>query len=393
MTGVTVPPWTGIFMLRELKSPESYFQAAFRVQSPWVSKFVDTVAGGEEEVILKEQCFVFDFAPNRALQQVVDYATRLRADDPSVRDDQKAVDEFMAFLPVLAYDGHSMRQLNASDVIDYLTHGISASMLARRWNSPELIDLNARAMEALLGNPDLLASLEQMELFREINLKADLEAMIATNKELRQKALAKEPLDGEEKEAKKQATKKRDNIKKRLQRFLTRIPAFMYLTDDRERTIHDIIRQIEPDLFEKVTGLTLSDFAELVDLKVFNDSKMNDAVWKFRTFEEPSLRYGEDVLAPATLGGWTLRRDQRFANLIQVGLIAPGARLVGTTNSGIVEAIVSDDFGLCIGGIRYESPDDAAAAVGVSNIDGWSFWKADDFNGSTLSEVSSLLDP
>lgn len=393
MTGVTVPPWTGIFMLRELKSPESYFQAAFRVQSPWVSRFVDTVVGGEEEVILKEQCFVFDFAPNRALQQVVDYATRLRADDPSVRDDQKAVDEFMAFLPVLAYDGHSMRQLNASDVIDYLTHGISASMLARRWNSPELIDLNARAMEALLGNPDLLASLEQMELFREINLKADLEAMISTNKELRQKALAKEPLDAKEKEAKKQATKKRDNIKKRLQRFLTRIPAFMYLTDDRERTIHDIICQIEPDLFEKVTGLTLSDFAELVDLKVFNDSKMNDAVWKFRTFEEPSLRYGEDVVAPETLGGWTLRRDQRFANLIETGLIAPGARLIGATNSGVAEAIVSDDFGLCVRGIRYESPDDAAAAVGASNLDGWSFWKADDFNGSPLSEVSSLLDP
>ena len=393
MTGVTVPPWTGIFMLRELKSPESYFQAAFRVQSPWVSRFIDTVAGGEDEIVLKEQCFVFDFAPNRALQQVVDYATRLRADDPSVRDDQRAVDEFMAFLPVLAYDGHTMRQLNAADVIDYLTHGISASMLARRWNSPELIELNARAMEALLDNPDLLASLEQMELFREINLKADLEAMIATNKELRQKSLAKEPLDGEEKVAKREATKKRDNIKKRLQRFLTRVPAFMYLTDDRERTVQDIIRQIEPDLFEKVTGLTLSDFADLVDLRVFSDSKMNDAVWKFRTFEEPSLRYGENVLAPETLGGWTLRRDQRFARLIETGLLTPGARLVGTIDSGIVEAAVGDDFGLWVGGIRYESPNDAAeAAAGTLNLDGWTFWRADDYDGSSLAEVSSLLD-
>ncbi len=34
-TGVTVKPWTGIFMLRNLKSPETYFQSAFRVQSPW----------------------------------------------------------------------------------------------------------------------------------------------------------------------------------------------------------------------------------------------------------------------------------------------------------------------------------------------------------------------
>ncbi|MDA8026516.1 MAG: GIY-YIG nuclease family protein [Actinomycetota bacterium] len=393
MTGVTVPPWTGIFMLRELKSPESYFQAAFRVQSPWVSRFVDTAAGGEDEIVLKEQCFVFDFAPNRALQQVVDYATRLRADDPSERDDQKAVDEFMAFLPVLAYDGHSMRQLNAEDVIDYLTHGISASMLARRWNSPELIELNARTMEALLENPKLLASLEQMELFREINLKADLEAMIATNKELRQKSLAKEQLSAEEKATKKDATKKRDNIKKRLQRFLTRIPAFMYLTDDRERTVHDIIRQIEPDLFEKVTGLTLSDFAELVDLRVFNDSKMNDAVWKFRTFEEPSLRYGENLAAPEIQGGWNLRRDPRFTRLIETGLLAPGSRLLGTIETGIVEATVGEDFGILIDGIRYESPNDAAeAAARMAPIDGWSFWKPDEYNGATLAEVSSLLD-
>lgn len=45
MTGVTVPAWTGILMLRELKSPESYFQAAFRVQSPWVTTFVNTNEG------------------------------------------------------------------------------------------------------------------------------------------------------------------------------------------------------------------------------------------------------------------------------------------------------------------------------------------------------------
>src|SRR3546814_2188799 len=38
LTGVTVPEWSAIFMLRSLKSPESYFQAAFRVQSPWAQR-------------------------------------------------------------------------------------------------------------------------------------------------------------------------------------------------------------------------------------------------------------------------------------------------------------------------------------------------------------------
>lgn len=68
-TGVTVKPWTGIFMLRNLSSPETYFQAAFRVQSPWEV----TTDKGQKEIIKKE-CYVFDFALNRALRQISDYS-------------------------------------------------------------------------------------------------------------------------------------------------------------------------------------------------------------------------------------------------------------------------------------------------------------------------------
>ena len=102
--------------------------------------------------------------------------------------------------------------------------------------------------------------------------------MITTNKELRQKVLAKEKLTEDEKKRMDDGVKRRDNLKKRLQRLITRIPAFMYLTDYREKTIKDIVTRLEPDLFQRVTGLTLKDFEQLVDAKVFNDSKMNDAV-------------------------------------------------------------------------------------------------------------------
>jgi hypothetical protein len=66
-TGVTVRPWTGIFMLRNLKSPETYFQAAFRVQNPWE---ITTGAGTKE--IMKHECYLFDFALDRALKQISD---------------------------------------------------------------------------------------------------------------------------------------------------------------------------------------------------------------------------------------------------------------------------------------------------------------------------------
>jgi hypothetical protein len=391
LTGVTVPAWAGILMLRELKSPESYFQAAFRVQSPWTSTEVDTVGGGETEFVHKDHCYVIDFSLNRALTQIVDYATQLRPDLASQQDRVAAIEEFMEFLPVLAYDGSGMKQLRAEDVLDHLTAGISSSMLARRWNSPELIQLDLKAMEDLLANPELLESLEQIEMFR--NITNDLTTMITTNKELRPKKVSGEKLTKEENERKKDAASKRENLKKRLQRFITRIPAFMYLTDDRERTVKDIIRQDEPDLFVKVTNLTLNHFEQLVDAGVFNDSKMNDAVWKFRTFEEPSLHYVDGAEALRMLGGWSLRRDERFARLIMDGVLREGDKLIGIEVDGrTVTGEVSEDYGIYIDGIRYESPDEAArVATGGAVTDGWTFWKADtEFGSGTLDELLSL---
>jgi hypothetical protein len=65
----------------------------------------------------------------------------------------------------------------------------------------------------------------------------------------------------------------------------------MYLTDYREETLKDIITQLEPSLFKKVTGLSIKDFELLVSLGVFNDNLMNDAVYKFKRYEDPSLTY------------------------------------------------------------------------------------------------------
>ncbi len=380
MTGVTVKAWTGIFMLRELKSPESYFQAAFRVQSPWVTTYIDTDLGGEKDVVQKERCFVLDFSPNRALRQIVDYATRLKSEAASEKDDEQAIAEFMEFLPVLSFDGYAMSQLKAGDVIDYLTRGVSSSMLARRWNSPELINLDIKSMENILANPGLLESLQQIEMFR--NIGNDLTALISSHEELRPKKLTKEPLTEREKKIKDESAKRREDLRQKLRRFVTRIPAFMYLTDDREKTIKDIIEQVEPALFVKVTGLSLGDFKQLVDCRVFNDSKMDDAVWKFRSFENPSLSYFQEQ-EPETLGGWRLSREEKFAKLVERGLLNPGDELIYMPS--YASAVVSDDFGLMVSGVRYAGPTEAALALGAkSSEDVWGKWKLGD---ETLKQV------
>lgn len=98
---------------------------------------------------------------------------------------------------------------------------------------------------------------------------------------------AKKELTNEEKEYR----SKRREVQEKLMKFATRIPIFMYLTDYREEALTDIICKLEPDLFERVTGLTIDDFKLLLSVSVFNDSQINDAILKFRRYEDSSLEY------------------------------------------------------------------------------------------------------
>jgi hypothetical protein len=160
-TGVTIRPWTGIFMLRNLSSPETYFQAAFRVQSPWIIKKED----GTTE-ILKKECYVFDFALNRALRQISDYSCRLNVKEPNP---EKKVGEFINFLPVIAYNGSSMRQVNAAEILDLAMSGTTATLLAKRWESALLVNVDNATLQRLLASQEAMDALMRIEGFRSLN--------------------------------------------------------------------------------------------------------------------------------------------------------------------------------------------------------------------------------
>ncbi len=290
-TGVTVKPWAGILMLRNSSSPETYFQAAFRVQSPWTIKNPDGRHPNQEQV-MKEECYVFDFAPNRALRQIADYSCRLNVGESNP---EKKVAEFINFLPVLAYDGSSMKEINAAGVLDMAMSGTTATLLARRWESALLVNVDNSTLKKLMEDKKALDALMKIEGFRSLNQDIQTiinksEAVQKAKKKANEKNLpAKEikRLSEEEKEYK----SLRKQIQEKLIKFATRVPVFMYLTDYRERCLKDVITQLEPGLFKKVTGLSVKDFELLVSLGVFNSALMNDAVYKFKRYEDSSLGY------------------------------------------------------------------------------------------------------
>lgn len=304
-TGVTVKPWTGILMLRNTTSPETYFQAAFRVQSPWTAKDEHG-----EDIILKPFCYVFDFAPNRALRQVQEYSCQLNVHESNP---ERKVEDFIKFLPILAFDGSSMKEIDAAGVLDMAMSGTTATLLARRWESAVLVNVDNATLQRLMNSPDAMRALMNIEGFR--NLNSDIETIINKSEHVKKtkkekgddlSASEKKRLTEEEKEYK----SKRKEIQDKLIKFATRIPVFMYLTDFREYCLRDVIEQLEPTLFRKVTGLTLKDFSLLVSLGVFNSELMNDAVYKFKRYEDSSLEYtGIDRHTGAVVGLWDTAID------------------------------------------------------------------------------------
>jgi len=291
-TGVTVAQWSAILMLRNLKSPETYFQAAFRVQSPWSIKNPNGDNPNEEE-ILKPVCFVFDFAPTRALRQLSEYGIGL---SPNETNPENAVRDLVAFLPVLAFDGANMTQIDAGGILDIAMAGTSATLLARKWESALLVNVDNGTLRRILDSPEAMAAVGRIEGWRSLGDNV-IETIINKSekvKDLKTKAKDGELTDKEKKELsaeEKEYKSKRKLVQEKLIKFATRIPAFMYLTDFRENTLQDVITKLEPELFLTVTGLTVQDFHLLVQLKVFNTEQMNAAVFAFRRYEDASLRY------------------------------------------------------------------------------------------------------
>ena len=304
-TGVTVRPWAGVFMLRNLKSPETYFQTAFRVQSPW-----EIVNDKGDKEVIKQECYIFDFALERALHQIADYSCRLKVDDTS--PEQKVAD-FISFLPVLAFDGASMNRIDAQDILDITYAGTSATLLAKRWQTALLVHVDNDTLKKLQNNQEAMDALMRIEGFRSLN--AEIQTIINRSEKI--KKIKKE---GDGKKTPKEVSAKEKEIKslrkqvqENLLKLAARIPAFMYLTDFREQTIKDVITQIEPELFYKVTGLMVKDFETLCSIGLFDPEKMNQGIFGFRKYENSSLSYtGIDKHAGEAVGGWdtVLRREE-----------------------------------------------------------------------------------
>lgn len=291
LTGVTVPQWSAILMLCNLSAPETYFQAAFRVQSAW-SVWNPNGDDPNEEQIVKPTCLVVDFAPTRALRLYADYGMRLGAGIHADKD----VADLNAFLPVLGFDGTAMRAVEVDHIIDVAF--ATTSVDVRRMDSRRFINPNTDLLSGLTD--EARTALEQVaRVGQDTSSDSPDETTINETGELDESG-GESDGDGGDNDADEDTDSHEANaLAERLTFLSKRVNAFMYLSERVESNLHDVLTTEEALLFHAVMDLGPGNMAALVDAGLFNEQAMRLAIHQFRRADVTAMSYtGIDPRAP-----------------------------------------------------------------------------------------------
>ena len=113
-TGVSIPAWTAVLMLSGSynTAASGYMQTIFRVQTPFPASYPKT----------KEQCYVFDFAPDRTLRVLAETAKISAKAGKTSQNDRETMGDFLNFCPVISIEGSQMDKLDVPRMLEQLKH-------------------------------------------------------------------------------------------------------------------------------------------------------------------------------------------------------------------------------------------------------------------------------
>ena len=177
-TGVTIPEWSAVLMLSNVKSPALYMQAAFRAQNPWI--FPE--GKGFKR---KQNAYVFDFDPARTLIIYEQFANDLNAETTGGRGDSDArkmnIYELLNFFPVVGEDSDGeMVELDAEQILS-IPRRIKAVEVVRRGFMSNFLFQN---ISAVFGAPQVVRDIiENIEAAKDDKFKAKVEGLVDGAKE------------------------------------------------------------------------------------------------------------------------------------------------------------------------------------------------------------------
>lgn len=342
-TGITIPEWTAVFMLYSSTdlnrlSVAQYLQAIFRAQGPWLS-----------QTFQKEECIVFDFAPDRALKVILEYALNLCNTNHEV-DDTQAVKNLLRYLSVYSLSRQKVKQLSAREVIEVPRKVIAQEIVDgafissnKLFNFTNLSHMSESAREIIskfsaapkqrfekdprhLEDPkeifteqDESAShlkfiqqsfAEVLQRSKYANLNKTHQQAIQTLAgltECSQNPDVLNPQDNyllheawrETKElAAAKARQKQDEFenecRNKLRSFVRTIPILLHLYGEQGTKLESLITIVPDNSFKLLTGITKSEFKVLLREGYFNESNCNLAMQEFMEREIKFSNYFKD---------------------------------------------------------------------------------------------------
>jgi hypothetical protein len=356
-TGVSVKAWTAVFMLSgsHNTSASSYMQTIFRVQTP------ATINGK-----VKEECFVFDFAPDRTLKVIAETAKVSAKAGKTSDSDRNVMGEFLNFCPIIAFDGSRMKDYDVNGMLEQLkkvyiervvNNGFEDSHL---YNKDQLMKLDDVEIEEFNGLKKVIGSTKAMPKSKDIEVnkqgftEEDYEKIDQAQKK------KKKELSPEEKEllAKyKEQKKMRDTAISILRGISIRMPLLIYGADvsneEKELTLENFTEFVDDQSWEEfmpkgVDKATFQKFKKYYDPDVFRaagkriralaraadqqtiEERIERITHIFGTFRNPDK---ETVLTPwrvvnmhlaDCLGGYSFLDDKREKTISQPHFVSQG---------------------------------------------------------------------
>jgi superfamily II DNA or RNA helicase len=278
-TGVSVPAWTAVFMLAGSfnTSASSYMQTIFRVQTP------ATIHGK-----VKEECFVFDFAPDRTLKVISEVAKISSKAGKTSDQDRQTMGEFLNFCPIISVDGSRMTAYNVESMLEQLKKVYIERVVRNGFEdgylyNDQLMKLNNVELKEFEKLKKIIGTTKAIHKSGDI----DINQQGFTDEEYEQlgdaekKSRTKKELTEEEKrllKEKEEKRKNRDTAISILRGISIRMPLLLYgaevKDEDKELTIHNFSQLIDNQSWEEfmpkgVTKIEFEKFKKYYDPDVF----------------------------------------------------------------------------------------------------------------------------
>ena len=255
-TGVTVPEWTAVFMMAGANSTaaSTYMQTIFRVQS-------SANINGR----IKENCFVFDFAPDRTLKCVADSVKVSTRAGKTKLTDRRIMEDLLEFCPIISISGSKMNPYNVNGMLEQLKRAYIDRIVRNGFEDPNLFnsDMLLQLDKSAVEKFDALGKLVGGTGSKKNETEKNREVILADNgmnPDAGKQADPDEPkpeLSDEEKdrlEKLKEAKTKREKALKALKGVAIRIPMLIYGAD-----------------IDVNTDIDMETFVDMVDQKSWDE--------------------------------------------------------------------------------------------------------------------------